>query len=148
MTVVANPQVAGYGANNFYSSTVASGAAVALTTATAANVTSLALIPGEYDLSAAVDFALAGVTGTLLQAAISLTSATLPTQPGGSGLGTDPLVLMPLITTALSATATLSISPVRLVLTATTTVYLVAQQTFSAGTTGAYGTLRARRMNA
>lgn len=125
--------------------TVASGSPVALSTATGANVTSISLTAGDWDVSGTVNFALTGVTGTLFQAAISLTSATLSTQPGGSGLGTDPLIIVPLITTTLSATYSCSIPPVRISLAATTTVYLVAQETFSVGASAAFGTIRARR---
>jgi hypothetical protein len=126
--------------------TVAVGSAVSLTTATGTNVASISLTAGDWDLSGQVDFVLAGVTATLFQSGISLTTATLPSQAGGSGLGTDALVGVPLLTTVLSATYGQSIAPVRLSLAASATVYLVAQSAFSAGTNTAYGTIRARRM--
>jgi hypothetical protein len=40
----------------------------------------------------------------------------------------------------------LDIGPVRLSIAATTTVFLVAQCTFTVSTLSAYGTIRARRM--
>lgn len=129
----------------FITATVASGSAVALTTATGANVTSISLTAGDWDVSGQIDFVLAGATSTLHQAALSLTSATLPTQAGGSGLGTDPLASVPLPTTALSGTLSVPLAPVQISIAATTTVYLVAQSAFSVGTETAYGTIRARR---
>lgn len=129
----------------FTTATVASGSAVALTTATGANVTSISLTAGDWDVSGQVDLTLTGATATSHQAAISLTSATLSTQAGGSGLGTDPLASFPIPTTTLSGTLDIAIPPVRLSIAATTTVYLVAQCTFSVGTEAAYGTIRARR---
>ena len=130
----------------FVTSMVAAGAAVALTTATGKNVTSMSLTAGDWDVSGQVDFVLSGVTATLFQSGISLTTNTLPAQVGGSGLGTDALVGVPLLTTVLSATYCQGIAPVRISLAITTTVYLVAQAAFSAGTNAAYGTLRARRV--
>lgn len=126
--------------------TVAAGSAVSLTTATGANVTSISLTAGDWDVSCQVEFVLSGATSTLHQTGISATSATLPTQAGGSGIGTDPLATMPLPTTVLSGTLSQCVPPVRVSLAATTTIYLVAQSVFSVGTETAYGTIRARRM--
>lgn len=154
-SVVGANQIIGTATNNsapagalgeFVTATVASGAAVSVTNATGANVTSISLTAGDWDVSGQVDFILAGVTATLFQSAISIVSATLPTQPGGSGLGTDPLLGVPLLTTILSATYEQALGPVRLLLSATTTVYLVAQAAFSVGTLTGYGTIRARRV--
>lgn len=126
-------------------STVPVGSQVALTTATPANVTSIALTPGDWDLYGAIDFNPAATTSiTQLIASISLTSATLSSQPGGSGLGPDPndewsqaasannglIVMLP------SATLLISVN---------TTVFLVAQGTFTVAALNAYGTLTARR---
>jgi len=84
-----------------------------------------------------------GATTSEFRTGLSLTTATLPTQPGGAGLGPDALSISPLITTLLSDTYTLSVSPTVLTIAATTTVFLVAQATFSAGTMSAFGTLNA-----
>lgn len=126
--------------------TVASGAAVALTSPTAKNVTSVSLTAGDWDVSGAVSFTLAGATCTLAQAGISAATNALPTQAGGSGIGTDPLVGGSFLSTALTGVQNLAIPPVRVTLAATTTIYLVAQTTFSLGTSAAYGTIRARRI--
>ncbi|HEY6019562.1 MAG TPA: hypothetical protein VIY48_06565, partial [Candidatus Paceibacterota bacterium] len=72
-------------------STVASASGVSLTSTTAANVTSISLTAGDWDVDGTVDFNLAASTSvTVLSASISLTTGTLGTQAGGSGLGTDP----------------------------------------------------------
>ncbi len=126
--------------------TKASGAAVSLASPTAATVVSITLDPGTYDVSAQCEFVLAGATSTLHQIGISATAATLPTQAGGSGIGTDPLTTFPIPTTTLTNTLSLGIPPVQVTLTAQTIIYLVAAATFSVGTETVYGTLRARRI--
>lgn len=127
-------------------STVTSGAAVTLSNAAGANVTNVSLTAGDWDVHGQVDFILAGVTATLFQSGISLTTGTLPTQPGGSGLGPDGVSNVPLLTTVLSATYGQPSGPVRLSVSTTSTVFLVADGTFSVGTLTAYGTIRARRV--
>lgn len=130
----------------FLTSTVAVGSAVSLTTATAADVTTLALTAGDWDISATIDHALAAASTTVISSGISLTSNTMPTQPGGSGLGTDPLSVQSVVLTTNTGTYSQDIQPVRLSIAATTTVHLVAKDTFSAGAVTAYGTIRARRV--
>lgn len=127
-------------------STVASVSAQSLSNGSGTNITSISLTAGDWDVSGQVDFVLSGVTATLFQSGISLTTGTLPSQAGGSGLGTDALANVPLLTTVLSATYGQSINPVRISLSGTTTVFLVALGTFSVGTLTAYGTIRARRL--
>lgn len=129
----------------FVTATVVAGSAVSLTTATSANVTSISLTAGDWDISSFVDYVLTGATATLLQSGASLTTAVLPTQAGGSGLGTDALATDPNVKTTLTGTEQQDGGPVRLSISATTTVFLVAQATFSVGTVTAYGTIRARR---
>ncbi len=114
-----------------------------LTTATAANVTSKSLTAGTYLVWGIVDFALTGVTATEFRAGISATSATLPTQPGGSGIGPDPLAILPITPAITTDVLNDTAGPTIVTLAATTTIYLVAQATFSAGTVTAYGTLSA-----
>jgi hypothetical protein len=122
--------------------TVASPGA-ALTTATPANVTSKSLAAGTYQIWGIVDFLLTAATTTEFRVGLSLTSATMPTQPGGAGLGPDALAILPLVTTLLSDTVTDQAGPTILTLAATTTLFLVAQANFSAGTMSAFGTLSA-----
>lgn len=153
-TALVRPGTKGSGTNDnaatgdigeFVTATVAAGSAVSLVNATGKNVTSISLTAGDWDVNAQVNFVLAGATSTLHQSGISLTTNTLPTQAGGAGLGTDPLAALPLPTTVLSGTMSQDISPIRISIAATTTVYLVAQSSFSVGTETAYGSINARR---
>lgn len=127
--------------------TIAVGSAVALTTATSANVTSISLTAGDWDVSAQVNHNAAATTSvTLLQIGISTTSATLPTQAGGSGIGTDPLAIFREAAAVLGGALSTNLAPVRVTLAVTTTIYLVVNDTFTVSTMGAYGTIRARRV--
>lgn len=122
----------------YQSATIASGSAVSLTTATTVNITSVSLTAGEWDISGVVDFVLATATVTQLQAGTSSTSATIGSQD----------TFQQSITgfTLLSGTTTVPPPLSRIVITVTTTLYLVATATFSAGTITGYGTIRARRV--
>lgn len=118
-------------------SLVAVGSAVALTTATPANVTSLVLGPGNWDVEGNVNFTAVGGTQTAAQAGINTTSATLPTD------GSE--VYSGLQTAVITEKDSITVPRKRIVVTSTTVVYLVAQVTFAAGTVGAFGLLSARR---
>ena len=114
--------------------------AVTLTTATPANVTSISLTAGDWDVSGNVCTDVAGGTVlTSVESAINTTSATLPTRPGkGSNQKWDG-----------SLTGTNLGFPVgtrRLSLSATTTVYLVTSMAFTTSTCKAFGFLGARRV--
>jgi hypothetical protein len=132
-------------ANGEYSSsTVASGAAVALTTATPANVTSLSLTAGTWDISGTVSFTPAVTTSiTNLQGGVNSTSATLPGAITGGQFGHFQTATVPGAVNPAYSTGTR-----RLILTVTTTVYLVAQAAFTVSTCGAFGILAARRVPA
>lgn len=126
--------------------TVASGSAVSLTTATAADVMTLALTKGNWVVNWQVDFVLGAATATNFTSGVSVTANTLPTQAGGSGIGTDPLVSTPLLTTGLSDTLGQVGKLTTVSVAADTTLHLVVKATFSAGTTTAYGTVSALRV--
>lgn len=132
----------------FVTATVATGSAVALVTGVTSNVTSISLTAGDWDVSGTVDLNFAATTSyTQLTAGISLTSATLAGQAGGGGLGTDPnsaFATPAQVPTALPFS--IEIAPVRISLSATTTVFLVANATFTVSTLAAFGTIRARRV--
>ena len=130
-------------------SSVPVGSAVSLTTNTAANVTSITLTAGDWDLSGVIDFNPAATTSvTNITAGVSLTSATLSAQTGGSGLGTDPTMAWNQAASVPAAVMAMEVPAVRLSITATTTVYLVAKSTFTVSTMTAYGTIRANRVGA
>lgn len=125
------------------SSTVASGSAVALTTATPANVTSISLTAGEWDVSAMIGFTGNTTTTVTVQiGSISTTSATLDTTDGRIQANAyNAQAVYNLVNTRNA------VGPARISLSGTTTVYLVAQSTFATSTSGAFGILRATRIH-
>ena len=130
-------------------SSVPVGSAVSLTTNTAANVTSITLTAGDWDISGVIDFNPAATTSvTNITTSVSLTSATVSGQTGGSGLGTDPTMIWNQAASVPAAVMAMEVPAVRLSITQTTTVYLVAKATFTVSTMAAYGTIRANRVGA
>ena len=98
----------------FVTATVAVGAAVALTTATTANVTSISLTAGDWDVSGQVNFTPGATTSiTVLQCGVSLTTATLAGQAGGAGLGTDPSTIFTQVAAVPNGQIQLDVGPVR-----------------------------------
>lgn len=118
-------------------SEVVAGSAVSLTTATAANVTSISLTAGDWDVRGNVNFAGASSTVTARSGGLTSTSATVPTD------GTE--VFAGGQTTTTSETTSVSVPSKRFSLASTTTIYLVGKATFSAGTMGEFGSISARR---
>lgn len=113
--------------------------ALALTTATAANITNISLTAGDWDITGVVGFdAGATTTSTYMQGGISTVSATL------GALGTYFSNPFAVATTAEDA---IEVCPtVRLSLTTTTTVYLVGRAGFAISTMGGFGHIRATRI--
>lgn len=122
----------------YVSSLVAVGSAVSLTTATPANVTSISLTAGDWDVEANSNYTETTATASARSAGISSTSATLPTDGSEAYCGVQ--------STLTSEINTIALSRKRFSLSGTTTIYLVAQATFSAGTVASFGTLTARRI--
>lgn len=117
---------------------VASGAPVALTTNTAADVATVSITPGTWDVSGSVVFAGAGgLTQTLCAACIHSTSATMVTD--GSEVPSG------VLTVATNDTDGISVPAKRFNVSVATTIYLVAKATFAAGSLGTYGKLIALR---
>jgi hypothetical protein len=122
-----------------YVSAQVTGSTTGLTSGTAANATSISLTAGDWDVSGAI-FANFG-TGTatsLVVASISLTSAT--NQTATSGYCT--YLQLPFTTAGGCGT---TVPTLRISISSTTTVYLVASIQFTGGTAGVGGFLRARR---
>lgn len=131
---------AGY-VGEYISSTIASGSAVSLTTNTTANVTSISLTAGDWDVTGVIDFKFGATTSyTNLQGGQSSTSATLGAQDSYFDFEAPATVPTAAKDMAFPTPVT------RFSLSATTTVYLVAQATFTVSTLAAYGTIRARRI--
>lgn len=109
---------------------------VSLTTATTANVTSISLTAGDWDVTGLVNFSPSvGMSVTL--AGISTTSATL------GALGT---VSRDSATSAIFSVVAAPTPVVRISIASTTTVFLVCQALFASGTVDATGVIRARRV--
>jgi hypothetical protein len=119
---------------------VAQANAVALTTNVSANVASITLPPGDWNISGVAAFIPAATTSiTMLSGGSSTTSATLDT----SLAATAAQNIAAVVPTAIPQYIPLPVR--RLVLTQTTTVYLVARATFTVSTLGAFGVMWARR---
>lgn len=122
-------------------STVLVGSAVALTSTVTANITSISLTAGDWDVWGSTWYTLnAFTTLQVIIGGINTTSATLPTAPGAGAME------QAAGTFTLGATQGRNIGLRRLSLSATTTVYLVVQATFITSTVSAYGYIGARRV--
>lgn len=130
-----------YGVNTSVSASVAVASSVTLSNATATDLTTISLAPGAYDVSCVMGLTRSGtVVTTQAIANISLTTGTLAT----IGDGRFDSVTGP---TAINQCYSIPSWP--LTVSATTTVYLVAQAAFSGGTTlKAYGRISARGITA
>jgi len=128
---------AGY-IGEYISSTLASGSALSFTTATARNIDTLVLAAGDWDVDANLIFGEGSATVTSRSAAITTTSATLPSN------GTECPLDIP--TTLTSGRNSISVKTTRISIASTTNVYLVGSATFSAGTVSGYGSFSARRV--
>lgn len=135
--------------------TVAVGSAVSLTTATSANMTSISLTQGEWDVSFVANFNPAATTSiTLLTAMLGIATATQLTQAGqstASGAFTlvdpDPGAKFAVAASVPGANViSLGMPPCRVKMNATGTLYCVANATFTVSTLSVFGTLRARRV--
>lgn len=130
----------------YVSSDIASGSAVALTTATPANVTSISLTAGDWDVWINGFFLAANATVfTIASASISTTSATVAASPS-SRLGLVSLPLAGFTGAGGGVSLNCVAGPARLSLGSTTTVYFVASATFTVDTMSAYGEIQARRV--
>lgn len=136
-----NDNAAAGSVGEFVSSTVLVGSAVPLTSTVTANVTSISLTAGDWDVWGNIATAVAGATTTSTFAgAISVVSATFPTIPNGGAA---------FVTSYASPAGQSNGLPVgrqRISIAATTTVYLVVSSTFAVSTSSAYGFIGARRV--
>jgi hypothetical protein len=119
-------------------SAIASGSAVALTSTVAANVTSISLTTGIWDVSCIAMFTGTVTTGTGCSCSINTTSATL-------GTAGDNFITVPTNSTAARDYA-ITIPAYRITLGSTTTVYLVARSDFTVGANSVYGRISATRV--
>lgn len=114
---------------------------LSLTTTVAANITSVSLTAGDWEVSGQINFIPANTaTVASLIGGFSATSAVQPSVDSVGGWASDGEVF-----TSAGATSTLTIPDARFSLAATTTVFLVATATFAISTCTGYGNIRARR---
>jgi len=127
----------------FLSSNITSGAAISLTTNTPATVTSISLTAGDWNVWGAIAFQ-SGVTTSINQLISSINNTTnaLPATVLAVDYNQSINNYAPYVGLT---TFTLPIPMGRLSLSGTTTVYLVAQGTFTISTLIAYGFIAARR---
>jgi hypothetical protein len=129
------------GVGEYFESVVPFGSAVALTTATAKTVTSISLTAGDWDVDCNVAFLPATSTSiTALYAGISLANNLLDTTLGRFAGFTMAAVVTGTINSGIP------VPPLRFSLSGTTTVFMVAQSSFTVSTMSAYGIIRARRV--
>lgn len=124
----------------YISSTVLIGSAVSLTNNTAANITSISLTAGDWDVCGTISDNPAGSTVSQYTAGwISTTSATQPTIPNSGAFFSFSA------TRSAGLAMTASVGTTRLSLATTTTVYLSVIAGFTTSTESAYGFIGARR---
>jgi hypothetical protein len=136
-----NDSAAAGDVGEYVESIVTVGSAISLTSTVAANVTSISLTAGDWDVTGVTAFNPAGTTSiTISRGSISTTSATIDTSPGRlAGHASEAQVP--------AGNASFYPLPVaRLSLSTATTVYLVATSTFTVSTLSAYGIISARRV--
>jgi len=123
------------------SGALVAGSAVSLTSTVAADVISISLTPGDWDVTGVAQYNFAATTSyTILRSGISTISATF------DGDGTSFVYETSAIVPAGNLNMAHALPTVRISLSATTTVYLVSFGVFSVSTLKAYGVIRARRI--
>jgi hypothetical protein len=118
---------------------VGSGSAVSLSNNVTANITSITLTPGDWDITGAVTFS-GSLTGTVLAMGIDTTTANLPS----STLIPQRRIDTPTMPTS-SSSMTISVPRYRVSISSSTTYYLVAVAVYSGGSALGNGLLSARR---
>lgn len=123
----------------FATSSIAAGSPISLSNNSPANVTSIVIQPGDYDAQGNVNFSAASATVTGASAGLSTSSATIPTD------GTE--CYSGVVGAIITEINTVTVPRKRFTVAAgsTSTVYLTAKSSFSAGSVGVFGTLTINR---
>jgi hypothetical protein len=136
------------------STTVASGGAVSLTTATVSNITSKVLQPGTYLVWGFIDYQLISATVASFEMGVSNSISSFLGQAGNTNFSPDPNSLLQVANGTLGSNLqTLDSGPIIVTVAdvfhggGPLTVYLNALANFSAGTISAYGTLYSLQIN-
>ena len=131
-TITNNDAIAGY-VGRFLTATTGPSPGVTLTTSTSADVITLSLPAGDWDVWGNVLCSGAGLNMSFAAIWLSLSSATLPSA-----------YLRNSISQAAFSTFSTSAPQLRISLPSTTTIYLSTQAIFSSGSVSAFGTINAR----
>jgi hypothetical protein len=124
----------------YIESVIASGSSVALVTGTPKTMTSITLTAGDWDVDGVIQFLpVASTSITRLSSSISLSTNTTDATAGRFTQFSVPA-------TVPNSVMSLVVTPVRMSVSGSTTVFLVADQTFSVSTLSCFGLLRARRV--
>lgn len=130
----------------YISQNIVVGSAVTLTTTlTAYTIASLALTPGDWDVSGQIHFTPAGITGTSWFTGICGTAATIPTLADAVDATHGPAAF----SQNLAGTIEAEVLPTgvgRVSINTNTVIYLSAEMVFTGTAPTAYGFIRARRM--
>ena len=118
-------------------SSKSTGSGTALTTTENATIASISLTAGDWDVEGFLNFQESSASATQRSAGISLVDATLPTD--------DTTFYNTRETSETTQILPLVFPRKRISIAATTTVYLVGNAYFSAGTVNGFGELTARR---
>lgn len=141
--VTTNSNAATGSVGEYVVANVAVASAVSLTTDMAANVTSISLTAGDWDVRGQIGFTPAATTTTTqFIAALSRTTAALPADASDD---TQSETISNEPSTA-NQSNVLPLATARMSLSGTTIVYLVARSTFGISTNKAYGWISARRI--
>jgi hypothetical protein len=138
---ITNDNAAAGKVGEYIESILTSGSPVSLTTNAAKTVTSISLTAGDWDVDCVGALLPAATTSiTDLIVSLSLVTNTFDATTGR-------IVQLGMAAFVPGATQqTLVIPPYRFSLSATTTIFLIAQSTFTVSTMGAFGIIRARRV--
>ena len=127
----------------YIESVVAVGSATALTTATGKTVASISLTAGDWDVSGNIGYNTAASTSvTFFHSTLSLTTNVVDQTVGRENM----MSMAATVPGALSPAFQFPVGPVRMSLSGTTSVFLVAQASFTVSTLNAFGIIRARRI--
>ena len=139
---ITNDSASAGNVGEFVSSTILQASAVALTTTVAANITSISLTAGDWDVGGALYIiAAASTTVTLITGSISQTSAT-----HNSAAGNYFQHVCTSVTPTASNPMGYTIPTNRVSLSGTTTLFLVGSSTFATSTNAGFGSIWARRV--
>jgi hypothetical protein len=127
----------------YISSAITVGSPVALTTATVANMTSISLTAGDWDVTFTPSY-IGGATTTVAFFENSISTTTATQDRTDNRVGSIFYNSLAIFGTLIEAPV--PVGPARFSLSSTTTVFGVVRANFATSTCSVYGTLRARRV--